>query len=346
MIKEFVEKNKLPKFRENQFNQAIYKDIAFSFDDITTWSKDLREKIKEEVEFFTLEEARVIVSKREDTIKALFKRKKDGKLIETVLMRHRDGRNTVCVSCMVGCPVNCRFCATGKMGFNGNLDAREIVDQVLWASRYLKKLDLEDQKVTNIVFMGMGEPMLNLKSVLESIDVFTDEDKYGMSTRRITISTSGFIPQMNQLFESGFRGRLAISLHAPNQKLRAELMPVAEKFELDELMRTLDNYVELTNKRVSYEYIMIKDKTDTAESARELVDLMKNRLHHVNLIPFNPVRGEDYKRSPKENIKRFTGILEDNGINFTIRVTMGDDVDAACGQLVTKVLKRERRTRD
>lgn len=334
MINEIVSKYNLPTFRVKQFNQAFYKELVPDFDSITTWSKELREMLKDELEFQSISEIRRLTSKKGDTVKALFKRNKDGKLIETVLMRHEDGRNTVCISCMVGCPVNCKFCATGKLGFRGNLEAREIVDQVLWAARLMKyDLNEPDAKVTNIVFMGMGEPMLNLKHVMKAIGLFTDSEKLGMSSRRITISTSGFVPQMKKFFASGFRGRLAISLHAPNQDLRKELMPVAEKFKLYELMTTIDEYTELTNKRVTYEYILIKDKTDTIENARELSELMNGRLHHVNLIPYNPVRGENYERSPKENIRRFTSVLASNNVNYSVRVTMGDDVNAACGQL-------------
>lgn len=342
MITEFAQKYNLPKFRIKQFNQAFYQEGVNSFADITTWPMDLRQKLNKEVEFMSLEEDRVFESDLTGTTKVLFKRKKDGQRIETVLMPHADGRNTVCVSCMVGCPVNCSFCATGKMGFGGNLTSEEIVDQVLYFQR---KLLAKDQKVTNVVYMGMGEPMLNLDNVQESIDIMTDPEKLAMSNRRFTISTSGYIPQFKKLVNDGFRGRVAISLHAPNQQLRAKMMPVAKIFSLEELLKVLDDYVELTNKRVSYEYIMIRNLNDQPEHANQLVQLFKDRLAHINLIPYNPIKEENFERSPQNNIRTFTTILADAGINYTIRQTMGDDVNAACGQLADRENKKHQAKR-
>lgn len=332
MINDFAEKNKLPKYRIDQFNQFFYKDFGNSFDELFTWSKDLRDKLKQEFEFTTVEKVKELVSKEGNTIKTLFKTK-DGKLIETVLMRHNDGRNTVCVSCMMGCPVNCSFCATGKMGYKGKLTSREIIDQVLHFERYLKQFN---EKVTNVVYMGMGEPMLNLEAILDSIEVLNNPEKIGIGNRRVTVSTSGYTRQMKQLFESGFRGRLAISLHASNQQIREELMPVAKQHNLDELMQTIDEYTKLTNKRVSYEYIMIDGITDTDDSIRELTKLFRHRLAHINLIPYNRIRGVDYKTSPKERVSIFAEQLNKAGIPTTIRITMGADVDAACGQLASQ----------
>lgn len=342
MIEDFVLKHKLAQFRISQFNEQFYTQAIDSFDELTTWPQTLREELKKEVEFSTLILDREFVSKDGSTIKVLFKRKVDNQRIEAVLMKHNDGRNTVCVSCMVGCPVNCKFCATGKMGFGGNLSDREIVDQVLYFQRYLKS-SLE--RVTNVVFMGMGEPLLNLDNVLKAIEVFTNPKKLAMSTRRITISTSGYIPQLKTLIENGFRGRIAVSLHASNQELRAKLMPVAKIFKLSELMQLLDDYVSLTNKRISYEYILIQDVNDSKENALELVDLLSNRLAHVNLIPFNTIREEDFQKPSKAAIYKFADILRQNGIHTTIRVTMGEDVNAACGQLAdrenTKNIKKK-----
>jgi 23S rRNA (adenine2503-C2)-methyltransferase len=223
------------------------------------------------------------------------------------------------------------------MGFGGNLTSDEIVDQVLYFARSLKpKL----QKVTNIVFMGMGEPMLNLANVESAIEIFTNPEKMAMSVRRITISTSGYLPQFKQLVDHGFRGRVAISLHAPNQELREKLMPVAKIYPLNNLMKTLDEYVELNNKRVSYEYVLIKNVNDQDEHALQLADLLKGRLAHVNLIPYNPISERDFVRSNREQITRFTKLLEKHKINHSLRVTMGDDVNAACGQLADRENKR------
>lgn len=341
MITKFAEENGLPAFRIKQFNQQFYQQAINSFDELSNWPKDLRSKLIEEVEFCSLNVDKEFVSAKEDTIKVLFTRKADDQRIETVLMRHSDGRNTVCVSCMVGCPVNCNFCATGKMGFGGNLTAQEIVDQVLYFQRYLNNLnETGEPKVTNVVYMGMGEPMLNLKEVQASLDIFTDPEKLAMGARRFTISTSGYLPQFKQLVNAGYRGRVAISLHAPNQELRQKMMPVAKIYPLEDLIKTLDEYVELTNKRISYEYILIKGVNDQPEHARQLIALFSHRLHHLNLIPYNPIREVDYERSPNSNIHQFTSMLASAGLNYTIRVTMGDDVDAACGQLADRENKK------
>jgi 23S rRNA (adenine2503-C2)-methyltransferase len=347
MIEDFISKYKLPAFRLKQFNQAFYQNAIFSFDELTTWSKDLREKLKSEVEFTTLEVDKEFISRNKDTIKVLFNRKIDGQRIESVLMRHKDGRNTVCVSCMVGCPVNCVFCATGKMGFRGNLTSREIIDQVLYFQRYLTSpgSDLSESpspvgegrpRVTNIVFMGMGEPLLNLENVENAISVMIDPEKLGISHRKVTLSTSGYITPLKKFIADGFRVRIAISLHAPNQELRENLMPVAKAFKLPELLKTLDEYVELTNKRITYEYILLKGINDRPEHARQLAELFKNRLAHINLIPYNPIYEASFGKPTQDSLRIFTSILAQNNINYTIRVTMGDDVEAACGQLADR----------
>lgn len=333
MFNEFITKHNLEKFRIKQLYKQFYGEAISSWEELTTWPKQLREELSKEVEFTSLIPEHEFVSKDGATIKILFKRKLDGQRIETVLMQHQDGRNTVCISCMVGCPVNCTFCATGKMGFGGNLSSTEIVEQVLHFSRSLK---LKDQKVTNVVFMGMGEPMLNLINVEEAIAIFTDPEKMAMSVRRVTVSTSGYIPQFKQLVERGFRGRVAISLHAPNQEMRANLMPVSKIYPLEKLMETLDDYVELTNKRVSYEYVLIRNLNDQPEHAQQLANMLKHRLSHVNLIPYNPISERDFARSNQQQIEKFTSILKKNRINYSIRVTMGDDVNAACGQLADR----------
>jgi 23S rRNA (adenine2503-C2)-methyltransferase len=343
MIEDFISKYKLPAFRLKQFNLAFYQNAISSFDELTTWPKELRENLKNDIEFSTLEVDKEFISRNKDTIKVLFKRKIDGQRIEAVLMRHQDGRNTVCVSCMVGCPVNCAFCATGKMGFRGNLTNKEIIDQVLYFQRYLTSPSLrapshsgEGKKVTNVVFMGMGEPLLNLENVENAISDMIDPEKLGISHRKVTLSTSGYITPLKKFIADGFRVRIAISLHAPNQELREKLMPVAKVFKLPELLKTLDEYVELTNKRITYEYILLKDVNDKPEHAKQLVELFKNRLAHINLIPYNPIYEASFGKPTQNSLRIFTSILAQNNINYTIRVTMGDDVEAACGQLADR----------
>lgn len=329
-IQEFITKNALPKYRAKQFYKAIYQDFISDFDELSTWSKELRELVKQDVVFSTLLSKKEQSSEDAKTIKIVFERISDKKRFETVLMRHDDGRNTVCVSSMIGCPVGCTFCATGNMGFIGNLTASEIVDQVLHIARFLKK---EKQTVTNIVFMGMGEPLLNLSAVEEAIFIFTSPEKMGMSDRRITISTSGITNKLQELFQHGYKGRLALSLHAPTQTLREHIMPMAKKYPLPELLTEISNYAKHTNKRVSYEYILIDGVNDTPSCARELVHILDPKLSHINLIPYNPVARVAYTRSSNLSIHAFAGVLEKHHMQHTIRVTMGDDIQAACGQL-------------
>ncbi len=332
MIKEFIKKNKLQNFRIKQFNEQFYSGLINSFDELFTWPKDLRYKLKNEVSFSSLKLKKQLLSKRGDTIKYLFETN-SGKLIETVLMMHKDGRNTVCVSVMMGCPVGCRFCATGRMGFKGNLSCEEIVDQVLFVRRYLRPLGRD---ISNVVYMGMGEPLLNLKEVTESLNILNDPEKIGLGTRKVTISTSGYINELISLIKSGFRGRLAVSLHAPNQKLREKLMPVARTNNLDNLLNVLDDYVQLTKKRITYEYILIDGITDTKDCAKELVNMFRKRLAHINLIPYNKVDGVNFKQSKTDTITWFKNKLTNSGISATVRITMGADVEAACGQLASK----------
>lgn len=336
MIDEFIIKNHLPSYRITQFNQAFYKDYISSFDELTTWSKELREEIKKTVSFSTIIAIKNIESKDRGTQKVLFSRISDNKRFESVLMRHGDGRNTVCVSCMIGCPLGCAFCATGKMKFVGNLSAQEIVDQALYFARILKK---EKQGITNIVFMGMGEPLLNLEQVMGAIKIINSPDKMGLGIRRITISTSGITPKIFELMKLGYKGRLALSLHAPEQKLRESLMPIAKKYELYELISAVKAFASRTQLRVSYEYILISGLNDQPAHAQALVKLLSKtgpELVHVNLIPYNPVVGAAFIRSSSNAIHAFADVLTNAGIQNTFRVTMGDDIKAACGQLAAE----------
>ena len=333
MIEKFLKKKKVPSYKQKQFNELFYKHAISSFDELTTWSEELRSELRDEIPFSTLKEIRTEQSKNGNTTKVLF-HTKDSFPVETVLMKYRDGRNSLCISCMSGCPVGCTFCATGQMGFNKNLSSREIIDQVLYFKRLLKK---EGKKITNIVFMGMGEPMLNLKEVEKSIDVLTNEDKLALSPRRIVVSTVGYVPQMKEfLLDHGYMGKLAVSLHTPNQRLRERLMPiVAKENSLDELFYILDEYVLKRNKRVTFEYLLLKDINDGEDNARELVELLRDRLCLVNLINFNPSPNLPYKETTQERVDRFVQILESNGINVTLRYSQGNDIQAACGQLAS-----------
>ncbi len=331
-IKKFLQEQSQPDYRIKQFNHAYYQQLIESFNELTTWSKDLREELKQTYDFSSLKLEKKQETPAGDTVKVLFSLKRSpDKKIETVLMRHEDGRNTVCVSSMVGCPVGCTFCATGQMGLETDLTAREIVDQVLYFARFLSN---QSQKITNIVYMGMGEPMLNLKAVEESIDTIIDPKKMGMSQRRITVSTAGFPDQIRQFVDDGYdQAGLAISLHAPTQEIREKIMPIAQVHPLDELFAAIDYYVERCNKLVTYEYILLKEVNDQDQHARQLGELLKDRLAHVNLIPLNPVPGIKYKRPSRQRVTEFSEILSKEGVSNSIRVTMGEEIDAACGQL-------------
>lgn len=330
MLDIFAKEKNLQSFRINQFNKQYYQEYINSWEELTTWPKELREKLKVEIPFSRLKLQKLKESRSEGTQKALFTTEK-GNFVESVLIKEGD-RNTVCVSCMSGCPVGCTFCATGQMGLDEVLDAHQIVDQVLFFARILKT---SSKHITNIVYMGMGEPMLNLEHVPHSIQILTDKEKFGLSRRRVTISTSGYIPQLRKFLDMDLGVKVAISLHSPTQKLRDVLMPSVSKTNpLNELFRLLDEDVVRRNKRITYEYVLLKDVNDSLGDARELVELLKDRLALVNLINYNPTPNSTYKRS--ENSEEFLEYLTNNGINATIRKSYGSDIEGACGQLAQK----------
>ncbi|MCD4811520.1 23S rRNA (adenine(2503)-C(2))-methyltransferase RlmN [bacterium] len=330
MIEHFANTHNLPKYKIDQFNNQYYKQAIPSFDKLSTWSKELRELLKQEVEFSTLTHIKDNHSSDGKTIKTEFKTK-DGFDIEAVLMQYSDGRNSVCVSCMSGCPVGCSFCATGKMGFHRNLTYREIVDQILHFQRMLVP---KGRRVTNLVYMGMGEPMLNLTNIEKSIDIVNNMDKLSIGIRHVTISTVGYVPQLKEFFSKGYIPRLAISLHAPNQKLRASIMSTISKlYPLEQLMEFATWYEDTYNKRITYEYTLIKGINDQPEHAIELSQLLYKRLAFVNLIKFNTYKDIDYEASSNNTVDRFRKVLENRGINTTTRRSMGSDIGGACGQL-------------
>jgi len=327
MIKEFAKKYSLKRYRIDQFNQKYYKEYISSWDELTTWSKELREKVKKEIPFSKLTYQSDDYSRDRKTHKVLFKTEK-GNYVESVLMKEKD-RNTVCVSCMSGCPVGCIFCATGQMGLNESLGKREIVDQILYFARELKE---KNERITNIVYMGMGEPLLNLGNVSYSIETILDEDRLAFGKRRVTLSTSGYVQELRAFLNKNYGVKIAISLNAPNQKLRKILMPkVAKNNTLEKLFKVLDKFTDNTNKRITYEYVLLKGLNDSVENAKELANLLKGRLALVNLINYNEVSCLPFKKS--RNAKTFQMVLQDNGINCTIRKSLGQDIKGACGQL-------------
>ena len=254
----------------------------------------------------------------------------DGECVETVLMRFDNRANlTACVSSQVGCAVNCSFCATGKRGFIRNLTYKEIIEQVLTIQRDT------GLKVTNVVFMGQGEPLLNLDNVLKAMELLNEDFQIG--ARRLTVSTSGIIPQINKLADLDMQSTLAISLHAPNHEIRKKLMQIENKYNMDDLKRALKNYVDKTGRRITIEYLLIKDLNDTVEAAKELAYYLHDIKCNINLIPYNPTAKNDYQRPSNNSIMKFKYLLEHSGKKVTVRLERGADIDAACGQLRGKV---------
>ena len=315
---------KATKFRAKQIHNWIYTKSVSSIDDMTNLSKDFREQLKG-IAQVTDTKIKVKQVSKDGTIKYLVEYP-DGECVETVLMRFDNRANlTACVSSQVGCAVNCSFCATGKGGFKRNLTYKEIIEQVLTIQRDT------GLKVTNIVFMGQGEPLLNLNNVLKALDIFNNDFQIGQ--RRITISTSGIIPGIKQLAETDLQSTLAISLHAPNHELRKELMPIEEKYPIDKVKQALKDYVDKTGRRVTVEYILIHGFNDTAPVAKELAYLLRDLKCNINLIPYNSVIENDYKKPSNGDIMKFKYLLEHSGKKVTVRLERGADIDAACGQL-------------
>ena len=327
-LTEFTESIGESKFRAKQIHNWIYLKSADDFDAMTDLSLKTREKIKEAALLTDVKIKQKQVSS-DGTIKYLIEFT-DGNCAETVLMRFDNRSNlTACVSSQVGCAAGCTFCATAKMGFIRNLSAREIIEQVLTIQRDT------GLKVTNIVFMGQGEPLLNLDNVLEAINIFNKDFQIGI--RRLTLSTCGIIPQINKLAQIDFQPTLAISLHAPEHELREKLMPIEKKYPLEELMAVLKNYVSDTGRRITVEYTLIKDFNDTVDCARKLSKLLIDIKANINLIIYNPNDFSDFEKPSKESIQKFKYILEQSGKKVTIRLERGADIAAACGQLSNRL---------
>lgn len=317
-----------PNYRLKQAKRLVFFNLIENWNQATSFSPFLREKLNKKC---SLEiKAKTFVSKNKKTIKVLIELS-DGLKIESVLMKHVDKRNTVCVSSQVGCALGCVFCATGKMGFKRNLKAYEIVNQVLFFARYLKK---KKQKVTNIVFMGMGEPFLNYKNVIKAIRILNDKQGFNLGARSFSISTAGIIDGIKKLSNENLEINLAVSLHAADDNLRLKIMPVARNYPLSKILKSVDNYIIKTRRKVMFEYVMMKDVNDRDEHAKKLAKIMKKPLYFVNLIAYNPTG--DFKASSSSRIKKFKEILDKEGVKVGQRYSFGQDIKAACGQLVGK----------
>jgi 23S rRNA (adenine2503-C2)-methyltransferase len=324
-----LEKLGIAKFRAAQIFNAVYKEGKIDYAQMSTLPKDLREKLSANFPILSVKPARTLASADKNTIKILFELN-DGNKIESVLMKFRDGRNSICVSSQVGCQMGCIFCGTGKMKFARNLTSEEISDQVLYCSHLLSKTG---QKVTNVIYMGMGEPFMNYDNVIASIKTLNDKKCLNIGIRSITVSTCGICEGIEKLADSGLQVNLAVSLHAAEQKLREKIMPIARKYTLSELMNAIGQYVFKTNRRVTYEYVMLKDTNDSEDDAHMLAALLKGQLCHINLIPYNATETSGFENSPDSRVARFVHILKKAQIPVTVRVSLGQDIMAACGQL-------------
>jgi 23S rRNA (adenine2503-C2)-methyltransferase len=315
-----------PGFRIKQIERSIYKEFNEKWDEFTALPLRLREVLKKEIDLTIF--GTINKSGNSGSLKALVKLE-DGIKVETVLLSHKDKRNTVCVSSQAGCAAGCKFCKTGDLGFKRDLNVEEIIAQVLFFSRYLKTIG---ESITNVVFMGMGEPFLNYDNFLNSVKILNDENKFNIGQRKISVSTCGITEKIKMLADENLQINLAVSLNAPNDKTRNEIMPITKKYPINELLSSIRYYIEKTNRRVMLEYVLLKDINDLPENAEELSKKIRGLLCFVNLIPFN---GEDYSKKPLENrIKDFKKILTKNKTPFTQRYRFGDDISAACGQLV------------
>jgi 23S rRNA (adenine2503-C2)-methyltransferase len=331
-------------FRSQQLLQWIHQRGVSEFDAMTDLSKDLRAKLADVAEIRVPE----VVEEQHatDGTRKWLLRLQDGNCIETVFIPEED-RGTLCVSSQAGCVLNCSFCSTARQGFNRNLDPDEIIGQLWVAARALgQNTGITDERVvTNIVLMGMGEPLLNFDSVVQAMTIMLDDWAYGLSKRRITLSTAGVVPAIDRLRET-LPVSLAVSLHAPNDELRNELVPLNKKYPIRELLAACKRYVaDDSRRRITFEYVMIDGINDSPEHARQLVRCLEGVPSKINLIPFNPFPGTTYQRSSQQRIDRFRDILIRSGLVTVTRKTRGDDIDAACGQLAGKVHDRTRRSR-
>jgi 23S rRNA (adenine2503-C2)-methyltransferase len=344
-LRHWVAARDLPAFRAAQIYHGLYHRLALSPESLTDLPLAVRDLLAAEASFGELSVARKVSDVPSRTTKTLFALR-DGALVESVLMRYVDAdghrRHTVCLSSQVGCALGCTFCATGAMGWARDLSAGEMIEQVLYFARLLQQ---EDQHITNIVYMGMGEPFLNFDAVLQSVAILTDPAGFGLGSRHVTISTSGVVPAIERFTGLNLQVGLAVSLHASNDALRSRLVPLNRRYPLADLMRACRAYTERSHRRVSFEYTMLEGVNDQPEQAVELARLLRGMLTHVNLIPWNYVEGMAFRPAGREAIVDFRDTLASYGIPATIRDTRGARISAACGQLRTATVRSAREAR-
>lgn len=329
------------KFRASQIWDWLYKKRVQSFDEMTNISKDFIALLNENFVVNPLKQ-RIVQESADGTVKYLFELP-DGMLIETVLMRQYYGLS-VCVTTQVGCNIGCTFCASGLIKKQRDLNNGEITAQIMLVQKYFDERG-QGERVSHIVVMGIGEPFDNYTNVLKFLRTVNDDNGLAIGARHITVSTSGLAHKIREFANEGVQVNLAVSLHAPNNELRSSIMRINRSFPLEKLFAAIEYYIETTNRRVTFEYIMLNGVNDTPENAQELADLTKKirKLSYVNLIPYNPVSEHDqYSRSPKKRVEAFYDVLKKNGVNCVVRQEHGTDIDAACGQLRSNTMKRDR----
>jgi len=331
-LKEFVKELGLEPYRAKQVAQWLYKKRVKSFDEMTNISKKARELLSQKARIDVLKTVKVEESS-DGTRKYLFELP-DGNRIESVFIPEKDW-NTLCVSTQVGCPAGCKFCLTAKDGFTRNLTTAEIVDQYIHVQRDVG----EGRRISNVVFMGMGEPLLNFDNVKKAVEIMTHRDMLDLSTRKVTISTVGVVPGIERMAKEMNKVKLAVSLHGTTDEQREKIVPLNKKWPIGEIMRALRNYPADNNRRIMIEYVMLKGINDSLEDARRLAKLIRGLPVKVNLIPFNPYPGAPFQPTPREEIEKFQKVLWDYNIAAFIRESRGQDISAACGMLRTKEKK-------
>ncbi len=330
-LEEYMESIHERKFRAKQIYEWMHKRLAFSWDEMNNIPKKLKERIQLDYDMYGVKMLDCFVSKIDGTRKYLFELH-DGNVIESVWMQYKHG-NSVCISSQAGCRMGCRFCASTLGGLDRNLEPSEMLSQIYYIQKDTK------ERVSNVVMMGTGEPMDNFDNVLRFLELITSEQGLNISQRNLTISTCGIVPKIEELAKKHLQITLAISLHAPNDEKRKELMPIANRYSMEELLSACKYYFKETNRRMTFEYSLVAGVNDQPENARELCQKLHGFPCHVNLIPVNPIKERNFRQSLPESIMEFKKILEKNHIHVTIRREMGADINAACGQLRRKKLQ-------
>lgn len=334
-IADEFSKQGYPKFRAKQVYEWLHKHLASDYDEMSNLPKNLREDLKEKFPIIGCKIEKKQVSKLDNTVKFLF-RLYDGDYIESVVMKYKYGY-TICVSSQVGCKMGCAFCASTIGGFKRSLNAGEILSQLYTAQKDI------GERISHIVLMGMGEPLDNYDNVMRFIELVTDENGINLSMRNISLSTCGIVPKIEELLDKKLQLTLSISLHAPSNEIRSQIMPINKKYPVERLLEMCRRYTFETSRRISFEYSMLSGFNDTDECAKLLGSKLKGMLCHVNLIPVNEVAESPYKPSSPERIERFIEILSKYGVNATVRRKLGSDIDASCGQLRLKENKNKQK---